>query len=264
MVDVRPIQRGFASALRRPDARLPRALHRRPNGVSNARRFDVYRNNVYASLIDALKHAFPAVERLVGPDFFKSAARVFLEDGMPTQPTLIGFGEGFPEFLEQFEPARSLPYLADVARLELVWLRSYHASDAEPLAKGALSDIDAVEADDFLIEMHPAMQLLSSPFAVDQIWRTNREDAEVKPIDLGPGATHLLVFRPQAEVFLATLTVDEFEFLASLQWGGSLSAAAGAAAVRSPSFHLVTALAAAFDCGLIAGIKAVDARQTRS
>ena len=40
-----------------------------------------------------------------------------------------------PGFLESFEPARGLPYLGDVARLE--WLRhaAYHAADQAPLLR---------------------------------------------------------------------------------------------------------------------------------
>jgi hypothetical protein len=39
----------------------------------------------------------------------------------------------FPDFIEQFEPASSVPYLADVARLEMLRVRAFHAADADPL-----------------------------------------------------------------------------------------------------------------------------------
>ncbi len=79
--------------------------------------------------------AIPSIERLVGEDFFKGAASLFIgASSSHPRPVLIEYGEAFPAFLESFEPARGLPYLADVARLE--WLRhaAYHAADRVPLA----------------------------------------------------------------------------------------------------------------------------------
>ncbi len=217
-------QAAFAAALsgRQP---MPAVLHARPGSPSVAKRFDVYRNNVHASLIDALAAAFPAVERLVGREFFRAAARVHLERGLPGRGTLIGYGEGFPEFLAGFPPARTLPYLADVARLELLWLEAYHAADAAALTHADFSSMSPGRVAAARLALHPSLRLFASDYPAVDIWRTNRDDETVRPVDLGSGAESWLLLRPGTEVRLYRLSSEGFRLVSALRAGRSLGEA---------------------------------------
>lgn len=84
------------------------------------RRFVVYRNNVIHSLSVALSRRFPVIERLVGAECFAGLARLFIESHPPESPVLLQWGGAFPGFLADCPPLAGLPYLADVARLELL------------------------------------------------------------------------------------------------------------------------------------------------
>lgn len=53
-------------------------------------------------------------------------------------PSLALYGAGFADFVEDFEPAASVVYLADVARLERARLESLHAADAQVLDASVL------------------------------------------------------------------------------------------------------------------------------
>ena len=66
-------QRDFAAALLDPALPCPAGLCV-PAGADLARRFDVHRNNVVASLVEALADSFPVVLALVGEDFFRATA----------------------------------------------------------------------------------------------------------------------------------------------------------------------------------------------
>src|SRR5260370_42504507 len=46
-------------------------------------RLNIYRNTFSATLTTALRLSFPAIHRLVGAEFFESAARIFIEDELP-------------------------------------------------------------------------------------------------------------------------------------------------------------------------------------
>ena len=128
-------------------------------GVTDAdRRFAVYKNNVYARLVDALRDPFPAVERLVGEEFFRYAAVQYIAVTPPRSPTLLGYGKDFARFLEEFPPAQDIPYLSDVADLEFRYLEAYHAADAVSVASfGDISD------DDSLL-LHPSTHLQNDGF----------------------------------------------------------------------------------------------------
>ncbi|MAB12864.1 DNA-binding domain-containing protein [Parvibaculum sp.] len=243
MTDARPsladFQARFAASLRKPEDGSALSLFSPSERIPLARRFDVYRNNVHASLVDALADIFPAVERLVGRDFFRASARLFLADSMPSLGTLMGFGDGFPEFLDRFEPAARLPYLGDVARLELLWLAAYHAGEAPPVDPGALQAGD--DPSGLCLRFHPSAALLSSSWPVFQIWRSNREDAEVMPIDLDTGPDFLMVFRSGGEVRIASLDLGMHAFCEKFAAGAALGDAAEAAAAVDTDFDLVAA-----------------------
>ena len=64
----------FATALLDPDRAPPSAVVG-PNGKTARKRYNVYRNNVTVSLINALAAVFPATQRITGPDFFRAMAR---------------------------------------------------------------------------------------------------------------------------------------------------------------------------------------------
>lgn len=218
------------------------AVLKEETGVLIERRLDVYRNNVFHSLTHALAQAFPVVERLVGAVFFAAAAREFLRDGMPRHRTLIGFGAGFPEFLETFEPVAGLPYLPDVARLELVWLEAYHAQDAPPAAVSDFARVAPERMADMRLILHPSAQLLNSGYPVFEIWRMNREDNIVSPIDLDAESDELLIVRPRLHVEVRKLTPGLAAFLSVCDDGGRLEDAANAGMRAAADFDLTRAL----------------------
>src|ERR1700733_1305928 len=96
-------QSDFATALLDPILPIPQGLIE-PGGSSSAKRFAVYRNNVVASLIDALRESFPAPLRIVGEDFFAAMARVYVRSDPPRSPILLEYGSGFANFIQKFEP----------------------------------------------------------------------------------------------------------------------------------------------------------------
>ena len=251
-------QARFAASLRAPADRSASNLFVPSSGVPLSRRFDVYRNNVHASLVDALSDIFPAVVRLVGRDFFRAAARAFLVNRMPLHGTLIGFGESFPEFLDEFEPAAALPYLGDVARLELLWLRAYHADEASLLDQSVLER--AEDLSEVCVRLHPSAALLSSSWPVFEIWRSNREDETVLPVDLEAGPDFLLVFRVEGEVRVASLDAAAFVFFERLATGVALGEAADAAAGVDTAFDLVSAFQFILSSGAFAAPPAEEDR----
>src|SRR5690242_12166554 len=149
----------FAPALLDPARKTP-GIVTGPNGKAAGRRYDVYRNNVTVSLIDALAAIYPAVQRITGPEFFRAMARFHIRQSPPASPLLFEYGRDFPAFIEQYEYAKSLPWLADVARLERAWLDAYHAADATPLPPAALSKIAPDQLGELVFVIHPATRVV--------------------------------------------------------------------------------------------------------
>jgi hypothetical protein len=216
----------FAQALLNLDAPPPVSIAHN-GGPGPARRFRVYRNNVVSSLIEALEARFPVCLRLVGEEFFRGAATIFVRQSPPRSPILAEYGDSFPAFLEAFEAARALPYLPDVARLELAVGASYHATDAASLNPSELATIAPESLGDAVFSLHPSLRLLTSSYPIVSIWRMNvaRDDRTI----FLESAEDAMVVRSKHKVVVSVLPEGGYCLLRRLARGEALSAAASGA-----------------------------------
>ena len=149
----------FAEALLAPDLACPDGLFS-SNGADPASRFVVYRNNVHSSLINALATAYPVTLQLVGDEFFRAMAGIFVQAYPPASPLISEYGSTFADFIQGFEPAASVPYLADVARLDTMvtvvdgvnFLRDFHEAESLASRGETLVEDDERSITDLLIE----------------------------------------------------------------------------------------------------------------
>ncbi len=193
-------------------------------GAPSGKRFDVYRNNVMVSLTQALLDSYPVVAQLVGEEFATAMARVFAGDNLPASPVLLEYGAGYGDFIAGFEPAQSLPYLADVARLEWDWLRTYHSADQSPLTIEALASFDEDEFIHLSFVFCPAVHLRQSDHPVVSIWLVHQKDPQEDGAALTEEGTNgkaqrALLTRPAWEVELRSIDRGTYAFLGSLQTG---------------------------------------------
>lgn len=244
------LQADFAAKLLKPEAPPPADVHG-PSATSPVKRYNVYRNNVVASLIQVLEARYPVVLRLVGEEFFRGMARLYLDAEPPRSPVMAEFGGGVPAFLRGFEPARDLPYLADVAQLEWLQNAAYHAADALPIGAGELSMVAAATVPKLRFTLHPSVGVLASAYPIVSIWETNKRDDEVKPIRLDQGGETALVVRPALEVETRKAPPGTDAFLAALATGQHLAEAAGTALAANDHFNVQMALATVIEAGAI-------------
>ena len=211
-----------------------------------ADRVSIYRNTSRIALTNALRLNYPAVQRLVGEDFFAAAADIFITKEPPRTAWLDFYGAAFPEFLERFRPAASLPYLADVARLERAVSRALHAADAEAVTPSKLAGLAESAQGRVSFLPHPSISLQSSKYPVDAIWRAvlARDDAALAAIDLGSGAVRLLIERRADAVDVTRLDERPWRFAEALFAGRPLPAALELAASSDAPTWLAAHIAA--------------------
>lgn len=251
------VEGDFARAVLDTDADVPAPLVARLGGAKSgktlARRFGVYRNNVYASLIDALAGRFPVTARLVGDAFFRAMARVYVEKDPPRSAVLIRYGASFAGFVAGFPPAGAVPYLADVARLEWAWHVAYHAPDAAPLSFAALTEV-APSAGDATLVLHPSLAVVRASYPVVTIWQIASTEGEDEPARLPADGEDALVVRPKLDVEVRRLPEGGAAFVRALQGGATLQVAADRAMQDVPGFDLAANLAGLIASGVIVGV----------
>lgn len=245
------LQRDFTTALLEPDARLPAGLVT-PDGRPATKRFNVYRNNVVVSLIDALGAAYPVVKKLVGDEFFDAMAGVYVRAHPPKTPLMILYGEDFPSFLAHFDPAKSVAYLPDVARLERARRECWHAAD-DPLADPSiLADLAAEKLMDVRFVLHASVRLVASAYPIASIWQANFAE---EPTPLPKEGQEVLVARPKMEMVMNILPKGGFAFLDAIHKGKTLGEAAESAATADEAFDLSDNLAGVFQTKIASRIK---------
>ncbi|MEM6739252.1 MAG: DNA-binding domain-containing protein [Pseudomonadota bacterium] len=234
-------QAEFRHALLDPAAPTPVGLAD-PEGRPAGKRFDVYRNNVVASLSGALSTGFPVIAKLLGPEQFRALAVAYSRAHPPRSPLMMHVGGDLPAFLNGFAPLSRFGYLADVARLELTLRESYHAADTKPLDPNTLASLGEDGLSRAVFRFAPSVRLVESSWPIVQIWRFNMENGP-KPEPNGEAA---LVARPGFDPTIVTLDPVGARFVKALRAGTTLGAAAEAAAADAPGFDPSSVLGTLF------------------
>ncbi len=230
----------FAKALLAPDLPTPPGLVGR-DGASPTRRFAVYRNNVTVSLVDAMASIFPTVQNLVGEDFFRAMARLYVTAHPPTSPLLFTYGESFPAFLEHFPPRWTFPF--SPTWLALNDYGSTHSIRRTASAcPSALATIPAQDLAWLRFQPHPATRFARLNHAAGTIVRNDRAGIALENVN-PMTAEAVLIVRPAFEVAINVLPPGGATFLETLLAGGTLAEAVAASEPEGGDIPQLIALA---------------------
>lgn len=239
------LQAAFALGLR--DGTMPTALVAAvaDGAISAERRLGLHRNHVRRTLEDALAIHYPVLRRLLGADAFAALSGAFLAACPPADPRLAHYGAGLPAFVATVAAVDRLPYLADLARLEWARLELARSPAPQPLTQEALAAI----APDRLATLRlplTAARLLATDYAADCLWEANQPGRDGVP-DGPVAAPRRLLLRRAADgqILCSHLDPASFAFLATLDRGETLGAAAEAALGVDPAASLGEILALA-------------------
>lgn len=223
-------QAEFTAALLDPARPAPEGLSS-PGGGAPGKRFDVYRNNVVVSLMEALAAGFPAVAALMGGRF-KPMSAAYARAHPPDSPLMTRYGRRMPEFLADE------PELSDLARLELALRDSYHAPDAPALDPARLTELPPDELMKVRLATAPATRVLRSRWPVASLWTRALRGGSEAP-DRGEA---VLVTRPGFDPEPHVLPPGAATFILALE-DATLSDAVVRAEGTAPDFDLTATLA---------------------
>lgn len=216
-------------------------------------RLALYRGNLTAIWISALKNAYPVLHQLVGEEYFEQVARAFGRAYPSESGDLNQFGAKFTEFLKTIPDAVDYPYFSDVAALEWQIHTAYYAADAEALSLHdvlqAIStggqDVQAVQ-----LTFHPAASLYHSAWDSVGIWHAHQANStsgfpeDIKQTSYG------LIYRRDWLVELQLVSQAAWLALTALQQGRSLGEALELALEADAEFAINTCLQSWFAAGL--------------
>ena len=215
--------------------------------------FAVYRNTVMSGCVDALQANFPSVARLVGIDWFRAAATTYVRAQPPRDGRMLMYGETFPDFLAEFEPARDLRYLAGVAQLDRLWIEAHTAEDATAVDAEWLASLSPEDLGALRLRPHPAARWrVFDDLPIYSIWAPNRLGIETTGEIVWQGEGALLT-RPVDVVGWQPLDIAGCAFLGACAKGRLLAEAAGEALNVGPGADIASLLSRLLSAGALIG-----------
>jgi hypothetical protein len=212
-------------------------------------RIRVYRNTVAAGMINALRDNFPIVERLVGQEMFDAIALDHAFEHPPQSPVLALYGDQFPSWIANQQWVDQIPYLADVARVEWLRIKSLFAADEPALTFDQLRGVQDWQSATF--KLHPAAQFdwLSTPAMT--LW--HRHQGEFSgDTDIEWVAEGALFTRASMRVCPTPIDKAHFLFLSAIQMGKTIAEAAMETARHHPDENVASLMMLLVDAGAFA------------
>jgi len=224
MPTLHEVQQAFSATLRGgDDSELGDRIV--ADDFSAAERLRIYRNSCRSVTVEVLRTTYPAIDRLVGHDFFELAAGRFCTTHPSGSGYLNEYGGEFADLLANLpEAAAALCYLPDVARFEWALSCAANAGDATALDLPSLTAIDPEQHEDLRFEPHPSVRLLELDYPADAIADAvlAGDDDAIAAIDLASRPVRLVVGRGPDGVDARRLTPSENDFARRLFAGERL------------------------------------------
>lgn len=232
-------------------------------GPHSLQGIQAYRNSVVSNLAGAVRCTYPVVERIVGTAFLNAAISRYVLETPSRSGNLNNYGEDFCDFLATYEPASTLPYLRDVARVEWQVQCMHDAFDSPVQDLTSLVQRAPTDWADMSFLLDGAHHVIQSRWPVATIWKVNQEGyCGDFSLDFEKGEA-VLIHRRGNVVALEALTPGELVFLQLLAEDCTLiQATTKANEFADADFDLQATLARFIQSGLIR--QALHSSDTRS
>lgn len=242
------LQEKFFNSVYQPEDAAPGFV--KPGNLSVHEQLAIYRESILGGMSKALAEVYPVCHQLVGGDFFNHMADAYVRQYVSTTADITCYGAQLADFIEHFEAASSVPYLADVARLEWAWHYALNAPDEPVLCGRELNQVAGSDYARIQLQLQGSATLLRSPYPVLHIWQVHQEDYEGEiEISLDEGGIDLLVWRCGQELHIEPLDEVQTLLVQQLQQHATLEQAFITLLQHAPHTNLASLLTSSLEQG---------------
>lgn len=188
------------------------------NFIRPIKNLDIYRDSMLGALQKILQEIYPVCVKLVGKEFFLSMINEYIPTNYSIAPDLGDYGTTFPDFIAHFPPVKLLPYLSDVAKLELSYHQLFGAKDNPPFDYDELATCYKNQGNNIVFRTPHKSALLYSPYPIHQIWDANQDSNQEQTINLDHSKHYyLFLWREEDSIHFELLSHVEWQVLSWIQ-----------------------------------------------
>lgn len=228
MRDLHRYQRLLAEALDNIDTPAPARLIAacRQHGIGGSKGIEVYRANVIGARMGSLEKGYPVCLAILGARPFAAYARTYISAHPSHSHDLETYGEAFCTTLEQHTASGNAladyPYLPDLARFEYACRRALLAPDPGQFDFEAFSTLVAQQgASRIALLANPTLQLMQTPWPVDALWQSHREN-RTETLQASGEKLSLVVHRTENGIEHARINSQMYPVLDAIRAGASM------------------------------------------
>jgi hypothetical protein len=182
--------------------------------------FEVYQKAYVARLSEALGESFETVWKYLGDEDFFEVCEVFIRQHPSTEWDLNAFGKEFPEFLRPLAVQNEVPFLHDLAIIDLNFNCLFHQKESPPTMK--TEELSSLIANDPTLPVKIAEHRLffESKYPVYDLWLAIKDD---QPWPEQQGSQTVLLYKKNDQVFLKRVEPLERELIDAIGEQGSVA-----------------------------------------
>ena len=175
----------------------------------------IYQNNVFGAAQDYLEEVYPATRGVVGPDFFKQMAQVFIQTSPPRVGNIHLYGGAMADLCDTFEGLEKVPYLLDLMRYEWALHNSYFSIVSDALEPNSMPQEQLLNSP---VVYNDSVSLICSDYPIYEIQRQSLPDFDGQvSVNLQQSKDQLLVYKLGHEVQCLVLDTEQTLFISRLE-----------------------------------------------
>ncbi len=211
------------------------------NNILGQLQMAAQRKRTENALYERLISVYETVTQVIGEDDMHELALEYFHKNPLKNWHPVDALDNFPYFLEGLNQSQALPFLADVATMDMGFHKAYHAINATTVRTSVFTELMPEELAQKRVQLHPACFWLSSPFAIHDIWRMHHSPIPPKNIDFHV-PQDVIIVRPHITVEVHKIDTGFTNALDRLDSGETMDTAFSRASRLDKNFNAVAAL----------------------
>lgn len=224
MSHLRELQQGFQNYLLHDQAGFEQHIIGTAEALSE-HRLAVYFNAYRGRLIDCLATDFRGLQNLLGEYEFENLALAYLQQYPSKNPSVRWIGQHLAEFLQQSEPWKQQPWLAEIAAFE--WAQSLVFCGPEPqqapLTLEALQQVQPEQWGDLRFGFIDNLQTLDLYWNAVPIWMQLEQQQQSDTPQASDYPVRWVLWRQQHDPYWRSLEAHESWALEQAQLGANFA-----------------------------------------